>query len=576
MTSWTAKMRGSKAEQDGVPVPGTGRILTYNFRGLLTEYDAGTGKLSVGPEASTTRAEVHAATTAALPANTRVGNTLTANANGALAAIDGVTLTTNNRLLVKNEVTTANNGWYFVADPGSAGSPWQLTRTTDADASAEFVSGSTSRVLAGTANVGKRFVLTVGGGFVLNTDAVTFTEYNADAISPGSELGQKPEFNGTTFVPRRFWITPDVDVTGVSDATAAINAALAARNGGCVYLPDGIIRINGQLTMARGTALVGRINGMHFGHKQYDVAANIGTMVNVYGTSAAILPHEQCTIDSLTFYYPTQNTNSAPSAFGYTIDAPLGSGVHGLTILNVTGINPEKFIRVCVNGARLDNIQGAPLRRGIDLGRCADVVRVSNVHFNAGGVFGPGVSGATLIAWVLANGTAFSVDGAEAFDFSACFPGGYLIGLDFSDVDADSQTSYGHWRGGGIEGCPTAIRVHSDVCLATLNLSDANIAGASAGSHIIDFQDTTAPVDRPRIFASNVSFWGSSNAIVNMNNSSVGRYVQHGGAAFGYTGAAFRTGTNTVPVLRLSGVGTQTSSRTSGSGDILDTGGWLT
>jgi hypothetical protein len=51
---------------------------------------------------------VRAATTAALPANTRTGNRLTGVGNGALAAQDGVALALNEELLVKNEAAGEN------------------------------------------------------------------------------------------------------------------------------------------------------------------------------------------------------------------------------------------------------------------------------------------------------------------------------------------------------------------------------------------------------------------------------------------------------------------------------------
>lgn len=85
---------------------------------------------------------VAAATTAALAACTYnngaagVGATLTANANGALAAIDGVTLAVNDRLLVKNQASGLQNGLYAVTSVGSGGAPWILTRTSDADTTA--------------------------------------------------------------------------------------------------------------------------------------------------------------------------------------------------------------------------------------------------------------------------------------------------------------------------------------------------------------------------------------------------------------------------------------------------------
>ena len=64
---------------------------------------------------------VRAATTAALAANSRTGNVITASANGAIAAQDGVSLAVGNRLLVKNEALGANNGIYLVTSLGSAG-----------------------------------------------------------------------------------------------------------------------------------------------------------------------------------------------------------------------------------------------------------------------------------------------------------------------------------------------------------------------------------------------------------------------------------------------------------------------
>jgi len=79
------------------------------------------------------------ATTGALPANTYnngssgVGATLTGNSNGALPAQDGVTLVVNDRLLVKDEVTAANNGIYVVTQVGDGSHPYILTRSTDAN-----------------------------------------------------------------------------------------------------------------------------------------------------------------------------------------------------------------------------------------------------------------------------------------------------------------------------------------------------------------------------------------------------------------------------------------------------------
>jgi len=107
---------------------------------------------------------VAAATTAALPANTYangaagVGATLTANANGALAAQDGETLSVGSRLLVKNEAAAANNGVYVVTQAGGSGAPYILTRAADADTPA-LLGGISVLVVTGAVNAGLLFVL---------------------------------------------------------------------------------------------------------------------------------------------------------------------------------------------------------------------------------------------------------------------------------------------------------------------------------------------------------------------------------------------------------------------------------
>ena len=80
-----------------------------------------------------------ASTVAALPtyAVTGSGQILTGTTNGAIpsATTDGVTLTANQRLLVKNETSTLtpNNGIYVVTQVGSASLPFILTRSSDAN-----------------------------------------------------------------------------------------------------------------------------------------------------------------------------------------------------------------------------------------------------------------------------------------------------------------------------------------------------------------------------------------------------------------------------------------------------------
>jgi hypothetical protein len=124
------------------------------------------------------KASVRLATAgAALPANTRSGNVLTASGNGALT-IDGLATAINNRVLVRNEATGANNGLYVVTDPGSAGTPWILTRSTDADVSTEVTPGLFTFVEEGNTMAASSWVLSTAAPITLNTTALSFAQFS--------------------------------------------------------------------------------------------------------------------------------------------------------------------------------------------------------------------------------------------------------------------------------------------------------------------------------------------------------------------------------------------------------------
>jgi hypothetical protein len=132
------------------------------------------------------------ATAAALPANTRTGNILTASVSGSInvVGIDGKTdIALNQRVLVKNEGTGANNGLYFVSDVGSPTTPWTLTRTTDADTSAKVTSGVYTYVEEGSANQTCGYILSTPNPITLNSTSLTFTLFSkAGIVTAGAGL----------------------------------------------------------------------------------------------------------------------------------------------------------------------------------------------------------------------------------------------------------------------------------------------------------------------------------------------------------------------------------------------------
>jgi hypothetical protein len=137
---------------------------------------------------------VRVATTANLAA-TRSGNVLTATANGALT-VDGVTVAVNDRILVKDQTTGADNGLYLVTATGDGSNPFVLTRTTDADVSSEVTAGLYVFADQGTANADTAWVLSTNDPITLNTTALVFVQFasfaavlaNAGLIKSGNNL----------------------------------------------------------------------------------------------------------------------------------------------------------------------------------------------------------------------------------------------------------------------------------------------------------------------------------------------------------------------------------------------------
>lgn len=121
------------------------------------------------------------ATTAALATvvysngSSGVGATLTAVGVGALS-LDGNTPSVNDRILVKNQVSTFQNGIYTVTVVGTGATVFVLTRSTDANSTGEFKTGDFIFVTSGTANANTTWAYTGIDSPVIGTDAITYAQ----------------------------------------------------------------------------------------------------------------------------------------------------------------------------------------------------------------------------------------------------------------------------------------------------------------------------------------------------------------------------------------------------------------
>ncbi len=127
---------------------------------------------------------VHASALAATTANVALS---TALENGDV--LDGITLATGNRILVKNQTTQSENGIYVVQASG------QPTRATDFDTAAEVDSGDFIFVTSGTVNAGTGWIQT-NRPATIGTDAIAFSQFSgAGTFAAGTGL----TLTGNTF-----------------------------------------------------------------------------------------------------------------------------------------------------------------------------------------------------------------------------------------------------------------------------------------------------------------------------------------------------------------------------------------
>lgn len=163
----------------------------------------------------------------------RVASTANVTISGPGATIDGVTLASGDRVLLKNQTTASQNGIYVWNGAAAA-----MTRATDADISAKVSSQMTVPVEEGTDNAGSRWLLSTANPIVLGTTALSFSELPTEIIRPLASAPTNPVvgqvyYNTTTNAFMGWngaWV--DLGATGGSSSPAwAGNLHVAFGNG---------------------------------------------------------------------------------------------------------------------------------------------------------------------------------------------------------------------------------------------------------------------------------------------------------------------------------------------------------
>ena len=246
------------------------------------------------------KASVRAATTAAVTLSTDLENGDT---------LDGVTLATGDRVLVKHQADGSENGIYVVKTSGAP------DRALDANSSADVTSGMFTFVEQGTVNGNSGWVLTTDNPITLGTTALTFAQF--------SGAGTFTSSNGVLLTGTNFTFAPattgglKTDSNGGAIKLATNSGAATDANGFAIGAGNGIVV--GTNTISVDATVVARkfSQTLSTSATSYTITHNLGTLdvhVQVYEVATGeevIVDNIRATTSTVTLGFASAPTSNA-------------------------------------------------------------------------------------------------------------------------------------------------------------------------------------------------------------------------------------------------------------------------
>ena len=292
-----------------------------------------------------------------------VGATLTISGD-TLTAIDGVTLTVGDRIVIKDEASLPNNGIYTYT------STTVLTRATDFDTPVEMAGGDFVFIQQGTTLNDTGFVMT-DPVVTIGTSDVTFVQFSgAGSFTAGAGL----TLTGTEFSVNTDNLTTDISGGNVVVKTSAqfTTPDIGAATGTSLTATGNVA--GGNLTTAGVVSAVGNITGGN-------VAGTTGTFTDIGGSLTTAAQPNVTSLGTLTSLAVTGNVDSGNVNTGGLVDATGNVTGGNLTTAglvlatgNVTGGNLTTAGVVAATG----NVSGGNITTG------AKVVAVGNIDTTSG------------------------------------------------------------------------------------------------------------------------------------------------------------------------------------------------
>ena len=201
--------------------------------------------------------------------------TLTASGNGAVS-LDGIALTADMRVLVKNQDPATENGIYYVSTVGTGSATLVLTRATDANTGAELSGGTFVFVEQGTVAAENGYVFTHNGDATFGTTALTVSQFSgAGQIIAGTSLTKTGNtLNVATDGTTMFTLSDSLSVQSSGTAGQVLRSTGNT----------GQAAVYGQLDLANSDAVTGITSVANGGTGKNSVTAHLLMVGN--GTSA--------------------------------------------------------------------------------------------------------------------------------------------------------------------------------------------------------------------------------------------------------------------------------------------------
>lgn len=295
--------------------------------------------------------------------------TQTNPANGVFGALDGVSSSLNDRILIKDQTSTIENGIYNITSLGDGVSiPWVLTRSVDADESNEVSGGMTVFVLSGTVNAKSTWVVHGDALITVNTDPIVFAQLSGSVFidetkilyTDGTRTMNAPldmANNNVTNVNQLIGYSDGLTLSG-NGQSVAVNGSLFDATGGLTVLSGQTLTLTGVTVNGLNSASVSDFAAASSAFAPVQSVAGQTGDVTLSATDFNALSLTGGTVSGYTIFDDTVEINSNIIAGGtdpsIKITPTAASNSTQFLCYNFDTVGSRYFTRICTestNGA---------------------------------------------------------------------------------------------------------------------------------------------------------------------------------------------------------------------------------